>query len=209
MTEITQVKHHAGTKLDHILACATQVFCEKGYEGASIRDLSRLSDVSLSGLYYYFESKEELLYLIQKHCFTTLIERAQERLSQITGNESQPEARLRAFIHNHVGYFLQNSEAMKVLSHESDTLTEPYAYEVAEIKRAYYHLCRGILDELKQERNLKRLDTRVAVMGLFGMMNWIYTWHNADLDPDAEQLAEHMSEMFFSGVLGAGGRKKE
>ncbi len=209
MTEITQVKHSVGAKLDHILACATQVFCEKGYEGASIRDLSRLSGVSLSGLYYYFESKEELLYLIQKHCFTTLIERAQERLSQIAVGESKPEARLRAFIHNHVGYFLQNSEAMKVLSHESDTLTEQYADEVAEIKRAYYHLCRGILDELKLERNLKRLDTRVAVMGLFGMMNWIYTWHNADLDPDAEQLAEHMSEMFFSGVLGAGGRERE
>ena len=31
-----------------------------------MRDLSRLSGISLAGLYYYFDSKEKLLYLIQK-----------------------------------------------------------------------------------------------------------------------------------------------
>jgi len=30
-----------------------------------MRDLSRESGMSLAGLYYYFESKERLLYLIQ------------------------------------------------------------------------------------------------------------------------------------------------
>ena len=39
-------------------AHATEVFYKKGYEGASMRDLSRASGMSLAGLYYYFESKE-------------------------------------------------------------------------------------------------------------------------------------------------------
>jgi AcrR family transcriptional regulator len=54
-------------RLAEILEHATAVFYEKGYEGASMRDLSRMSGMSLAGLYYYFESKEKLLYLIQKH----------------------------------------------------------------------------------------------------------------------------------------------
>jgi len=53
-------------RLSEILIHATNVFCEKGYEGASMRDLSRASGMSLAGLYYYFESKERLLFLIQK-----------------------------------------------------------------------------------------------------------------------------------------------
>ena len=57
-------------RLSEILSHATEVFCKKGYEGASMRDLSRESGMSLAGLYYYFESKERLLYLIQKHTFT-------------------------------------------------------------------------------------------------------------------------------------------
>ncbi|MGC2794625.1 MAG: helix-turn-helix domain-containing protein, partial [Candidatus Sulfotelmatobacter sp.] len=58
-------------RMAQILSHATDVFCEKGYEGASMRDLSRASGMSLAGLYYYFESKERLLFLIQKHTFTT------------------------------------------------------------------------------------------------------------------------------------------
>ena len=194
------------TKLDHILACATRVFYEKGYEGASIRDISRRSGVSLAGLYYYVESKEKLLYLIQKHCFTTLVARLEEQLGT---TPRDPEARLRLLIRNHLRYFLQSPEAMKVLSHESDSLTPPYAQEVAEIKRAYYRLCRGILEELKRERQLKRLNTRLAVLSLFGMMNWIYPWYNPRVDPDVDALADHFARIFFEGVLaGANARAR-
>src|SRR2546422_7461297 len=35
----------------------SEVFYERGYEGASMRDLSRATGMSLAGLYYYFESK--------------------------------------------------------------------------------------------------------------------------------------------------------
>src|ERR1041384_3495422 len=66
-------------RLAEILPHATEVFCKKGYEGASMRDLSRESGMSLAGLYYYFESKERLLYLIQRHTFTTVLDRLRER----------------------------------------------------------------------------------------------------------------------------------
>ncbi|HXZ39531.1 MAG TPA: helix-turn-helix domain-containing protein, partial [Terriglobales bacterium] len=46
-------------RLGKILEHATEVFDEKGYEGASMRDLSRAAGMSLAGLYYYFESKEK------------------------------------------------------------------------------------------------------------------------------------------------------
>src|SRR5213593_3332676 len=91
-------------RLAKILAHATNVFCEKGYEGASMRDLSRASGMSLAGLYYYFESKEKLLYLIQRHSFTTILESLRRRLERIT----DPEARIRVFILNHLEYFLAN-----------------------------------------------------------------------------------------------------
>src|SRR5260221_8729585 len=68
-------------RLGEVLEHATEVFCEKGYEGASMRDLSRASGMSLAGLYHYFGSKERLLYLIQKHTFTTILENLKARLA--------------------------------------------------------------------------------------------------------------------------------
>src|ERR1700736_5323590 len=182
-------------RLAQILVHATDVFCKKGYEGASMRDLSRQSGMSLAGLYYYFESKERLLYLIQKHTFTTIVQRLKARLAGV----SDPEERIRIFILNHLEYFLANQAAMKVLSHEAEVLKNGFAAEVAAIKREYYRICVGLLDDLKRERALQ-FSTRIAVLSLFGMMNWIYTWHNPRVDADAASMAREMGDVFLRGV---------
>src|SRR5260370_21306177 len=70
-------------RLSLILDHATDVFCKKGYEGASMRDLSRATGMSLAGLYYYFESKDRLLFLIQKHAFTIIVEMLKARLEDV------------------------------------------------------------------------------------------------------------------------------
>jgi AcrR family transcriptional regulator len=186
-------------RLAEILAHATEVFCKKGYEGASMRDLSRESGMSLAGLYYYFESKERLLYLIQKHTFTTIVQRLKTRLQGV----SDPEDRIRIFILNHLEYFLSNQAAMKVLSHEAEVLKNGFASEVAAIKREYYRICVGLLDDFKREHGVE-FSTRIAVLSLFGMMNWIYTWHNPRADANAESLAREMGDIFLRGVMAGG-----
>ena len=191
-------------RLAEILTHATEVFCKKGYEGASMRDLSRESGMSLAGLYYYFESKERLLYLIQRHTFTTIVQRLKSRLEGVT----DAEERIRIFILNHLEYFLANQAAMKVLSHEAEVLKNGFAAEVAAIKREYYRICVGLLDELKRERNLQ-FSTRIAVLSLFGMMNWIYTWHNPRVDANAAVIAGEMGDVFLRGVMAGGKTRRE
>ena len=181
-------------RLSEILAHATDVFDEKGYEGASMRDLSRASGMSLAGLYYYFESKEKLLYLIQRHTFTTILERLRRRLEGVT----DPEERVRVFILNHLEYFLANQKAMKVLSHEDEVLKNGHGTEIAAIKREYVHTCMDLLEQLKQERSLD-FSSRTAALSLFGMMNWIYTWYKPR-DGNAEDLAQEMGDIFLRGV---------
>ena len=183
-------------KLRHILRHAARVFSEKGYEGASIRDISRASGVSLSGLYYYFESKQKLLYLIQIDTFTSILKRLERRLVAAVA----PEERLRALVSNHIDYFLRHPAEMKVLAHEDEALEDPYRREVAEIKRRYYELARGIFEALRKTGHMRRVNPRVAVLSLFGMMNWIYKWHNPKVDPQADRLAETMSAIFLDGV---------
>jgi AcrR family transcriptional regulator len=183
-------------RLSEILGHAAEVFCKKGYEGASMRDLSRETKMSLAGLYYYFESKERLLYLIQKHTFTTVVQRLKARLEGVAG----PEERIQVFILNHLEYFLANQAAMKVLSHEAEVLKNGLGSEIAAIKREYYGICVGLLDDLKRERSLQ-FTTRISVLSLFGMMNWIYTWHNPRVDADASSIAQEMGDLFMRGLV--------
>jgi len=191
-------------RLSEILSHATEVFCKKGYEGASMRDLSRESGMSLAGLYYYFESKERLLYLIQKHTFTTIVQRLKSRLQGV----GDPAERIRIFILNHLEYFLTNRAAMKVLAHEDEVLKDGFGAEVATIKREYYRICVGLLDDLKRERGLD-FSTRIAVLSLFGMMNWIYTWHKPRVDADAASIAKEMGDLFLRGVMASEKGRRE
>ena len=88
---------------------------------------------------------------------------------------------------------------MKVLSHEDEVLDGEYGREIARIKREYYQICRELLDRYKKEKGLE-FDSRTAVLSLFGMMNWIYTWYNPRLDGKADRLAQEMSNIFFKGI---------
>ena len=190
-------------RLAKILSHATDVFYDKGYEGASMRDLSRSSGMSLAGLYYYFESKEKLLYLIQKDTFTTIVDGLRERLNEV----SSPEERIHVFILNHLEYFLANQKAMKVLSHEDDVLRNGHAAEIASIKREYYRLCAELMENVKRAKGLE-FSSRIAVLSLFGMMNWIYTWYNPKVDADAKQLARQMGDLVLRGIYATPPTKK-
>ncbi len=195
-------------RMSELLEHATAVFFERGYEGASMRDLSRATGMSLAGLYHYVDSKERLLYLIQRHTFATILERLHERLE----DESDPVTRLRVFIRNHLEYFLANMKAMKVLSHEDDVLTGEYGEQVQAIKREYYRICLDLVSKARAsavqsqaavesgKRNGRNED-RTAVVILFGMMNWLYTWYNPKIDGGADELTEQMTAVFLHGLL--------
>jgi AcrR family transcriptional regulator len=200
-TSVTRFDRRLGEILDH----ATEVFCVKGYEGASMRDLSRATGMSLAGLYYYFESKERLLFMIQKHTFTTILDKLKSRLDKV----SDPEERIRIFIQNHLQYFASNKQGLKVLSHEDESLKNGLGSEIASIKREYYRICLGLMEDLRRSRGLD-FNTRTAVMSVFGMINWIYTWYNPRVDGNAEALADQMGNIVLNGIVhGRKPRKRE
>jgi TetR/AcrR family transcriptional regulator, cholesterol catabolism regulator len=191
-------------RLGKILGYATEVFCDKGYEGASMRDLSRASGMSLAGLYHYFESKERLLFLIQKHTFTTILNKLKARLA----DEADPVQRIRIFILNHLEYFVSNQQGLKVLSHEDESLKNGFSSEISAIKREYYRICLGLMEDLQRTRSLA-FNPRTAVMSLFGMINWIYTWYNPKIDGDAEALANQMGNIVLNGIVHGGKPRKK
>lgn len=181
-------------KLGRILETAAAIFADKGYHDTSIRDISRATGVSLSGLYYYFKSKEELLFLIMDHCFSTVLDKAESLLA----DERDPESRLRLFIENHLRYFASNMKEMKVLSHEGRTLSGDYRRLVNDKKQKYTELCIDVLAGLRPH---KPLDARVGAFSLFGMMNWIYNWYHPDEDIPVAELAEQMTQLFLHGYV--------
>ena len=186
-------------KLIHVLKTSAAVFAEKGFHSTSMRDISRATKMSLSGLYYYFDSKEELLFLIQDYCFSTVIGDCRRLLSGI----DNPVRRLTLLIENHLNYFVHNMNEMKVLSHEANSISGDLFRKINAKKRQYVDLLIKLLDEIAREQRIKHVDIRVAAFSLFGMMNWIYNWYDPRKDLDVASLSQNMTTLFLSGLLGA------
>ena len=170
------------------------MFAEKGYDRASVRDISAATEISLSGLYHYFSSKEELLFLIQKTCFDTLLEQLGEDLADL----DSPVERLSVIVRNHVRFFVDNMAEMKVLSHEADALTGIYREEIADRKRAYVAVVHQCVEEILETPDAA--DCRVATFALFGMMNWIYTWYRQARDVSVDRLGSVILHTFLEGI---------
>jgi TetR/AcrR family transcriptional regulator, cholesterol catabolism regulator len=192
---MTEARRTYDDKLDRILRTAAAIFAEKGFHEASIRDISRATGVSLSGLYYYFGSKEELLFLIQDHCFTTL----SENLDRLLEQESDPLRQFRLMVENHLRFFVNNMKEMKVLSHELDSLSGEYRHTVNAKKRHYTDTCSSVLQALAPTGST--IDPRVAVYALFGMMNWIYNWYHPERDVPVAKLADDIGQLFLRGYM--------
>jgi AcrR family transcriptional regulator len=191
--------------LQKILKCSAKIFAEKGFHHTSVRDISRATKMSLSGLYYYFTTKEELLYLIQERCFLTLL----QRWEQATAADSDVRARIRAFAENHLSFFLHNMPEMKVMAHEDESLTGDFNEKILVLKRRYVKVILDLMGELQKQEGAQGIDLRVATFTLFGMMNWIYTWYQPKRDLPLPQLVEQMLRIYFFGLLKSGAVAEE
>ncbi|HEY7914044.1 MAG TPA: TetR/AcrR family transcriptional regulator [Blastocatellia bacterium] len=181
-----------------MLKTSAAIFAVKGYHSTSIRDIARATGMSLSGLYYYFKSKEELLFLIQDYCFSTVIDDCRRLLDGV----EDPVRRLRLLIENHLNYFVNNMNEMKVLSHEANSISGELLKKVNAKKRQYVDLAMDLISEIGRQYRVEGVDVRVATFSLFGMMNWIYNWYNPRRDVDVAGLSQNMTRLFLTGFLG-------
>ncbi len=185
-------------KLEGLLSSAAREFALRGYDRTSMRDLARASGVSLAGVYYYVQSKEELLFLIQSRNFEAVIAGMRDTLRGAT----DPVERLQRFIDNHLDYFATHMAEMKVLSREADALEGEFLQRVNDMKRQYTRALMDVLAEIEKAHGPAHANRRVAAYSLFGMMNWIYTWYDPLGDVGVELLSQTICRLFLGGYVG-------
>jgi AcrR family transcriptional regulator len=89
---------------EKILAAALQVFGDKGYKEATVREIARIAGVALGGLYPYFGSKEQLYVEV-------LLEEMRQYNERIREFEhADPQVGIGRYIENHRRYMASRKE---------------------------------------------------------------------------------------------------
>jgi len=195
-TKPSAPKDRREARLEHILGVAARVFAEEGYEKASIRKIASKLNGSLSALYYYVKSKEEMLFRIQYHTFDSIVRGLKEK----TRGVNDPVEKICLLVNNHLEHFLTHINELKVCSHELESLTGPAFRKVLEVRREYFRITLNIIKEIKKKRGAPGLDPHLAALHLFGMLNWIYMWYDREKNPSGEKLSGQLCALFLDGL---------
>ena len=181
-------------RLGSILKAAAEVIANDGFEGASVRKVAAKAGIGLSGIYYYFKSKDEMLFAVQENTFSMLVNSLERKLK----NAHSPADRLKAVIDNHLQFFSQQMNDLKVCSHEIESLSGAYYDEILKIRREYYKLVRDVINENIPGSDC--IDANLAALFLFGSLNWMYMWYDRKINPDLEKLSNQLLKIFLEGI---------
>jgi AcrR family transcriptional regulator len=192
-----------------ILQAAAALLAAEGFHGMSMRSLAKTAGTSLSNVYNYFPSKEDILFALQKESFETLCAATSEALADV----DDPAGRLFGFISHHVRYFADHPDVMRVLVHEASALPPPRRREVRGLKERYFTIARDIVRELIEKsrdqaaaagrETADDAELERITYSIFGMLNWIYGWYRPELHGTHQELARTIHRLAFCGLAAA------
>jgi TetR/AcrR family transcriptional regulator, cholesterol catabolism regulator len=153
-----------------VLDAAATAFAQKGYLGASTKEIADALGVRQATLYYYFPSKEAALAAICELGVKSFIENLRAILTQ----QIPSAEKLRAAIANHLLPLRAHPEADYIrvfLRHRHELPDEP-RHTVAALARTYQALIEQLFVEAIAAGEFRAdLDSRLATLAMLGLCN--------------------------------------
>jgi len=176
---------------------AAEIFHEQGFDATAMSDIAAAVDLTKAGLYYYIESKEDLLYAIMNFA----MERLEATVIEPARAIADPEERLLHIIRRHGRLLTEGNKAITILTDEMEGLKPKHRKQILDRKRAYVDLVRGTLDALRTAGKLRDVNTTVAAFSLFGTLLWLPRWYDNHAALSGEQVIEHVVQIVIGGLL--------
>ncbi len=180
-----------------VIDAAAAVFAEKGYHGASTKDIAQRLGIRQGSLYYYFSSKQEALAEVCR----LGVEGHVQRLEDINAQDIPASEKVRRFFLCHLEPQRTLPNHLEVFLGQRQHLDGESGREVQRIAREYEDLVVGIFqDGLAAKEFPASLDCRLAALGLLGMCNWVPTWYARNPAHTLEQIADQFAAIFLEGL---------
>ncbi len=150
------------------IRAAASVFAQKGFYGASTKDIAEHMGIKQGSLYYYFKSKEDALGEVCRFGIEDYV----ERMKSIATSDQPFESKLMATITSHLTSYREKNEALKVHNDERLYLPEEKRATLKELGSTYRQLLEGIFEEGVASGALRdSLDCHFAAQAVIGMCN--------------------------------------
>jgi len=182
-----------------VTQAAIEIFWQKGYRSASIQDVADKVGVLKGSLYYYIDSKEDLLWRV--------IEDVHEEWSEILQEagklDAGPIERIHAFIKLHIEWYLTNVKEVSVFFREWQHLSGDRLKTVRARRRRYEQVIRDLITEGQAAGDISSaLDDHYAARYVLAAVNAVPYWYRASSGESPATIAEAYANMTVGMLRG-------
>jgi AcrR family transcriptional regulator len=183
-----------------IIAAAVDIFHAKGYSATSVDDIARDVGILKGSLYYYMDSKEDLLLRIVEEVH----EEVEALLEQALADEDVPPLeRLAGYVRAQVEYNARHIKRVRVYYHDYDRLSPNRLAAVRKRRRANEQALIDLINAAKKAGEVpSSLNERLAAKTLFATIIWTYTWFKPGGAVSGTELGEFCANFVLNGLHG-------
>lgn len=150
-------------------------------------------------LYYYFKSKEEILFFCHEYSLNKVL----EVLKGIETSGESPEVKLRKLLINHMRIIMTEPTAL-VVATQLEPLRGEYREKINAKRDLFEAGLRRILAEGIAKGVFCNYDPKILGFLILGSLNWITIWYSPSGEIDAEQIITSTSEVLLRAVTNEG-----
>lgn len=180
---------------EEILQAAAALIAERGFRAVTIDDISASLGFTKSVVYYYLKSKNDILSRI----FSKIYESYFEAIDAIVNSDGSPEKKMNEAIRQHALKVMGNRDWTAIYFREEAELDEKQRRLVVRKKRQYDAAIERIYQEGVEAGVFRDIPSHIAVAGILGTCNWLYTWYNPNGPVSAEEIADHYATLLAGG----------
>jgi len=185
------------SRKEQVIRKAAELFKEKGYAAASMRDLAQLLGIEAASLYSHIKSKEEIL---RSLCFDMATE-FRKSLEEVEKQDLAASEKLRRGIIGHIQVMAKDLTASAVFMNEHRHLSQPYLRDFLLLRINYINRFKSIIEEGTRSGEFKKtIDKKLAVMTLFSSLNWMPMWYDPSGIIEPIELGVQLSDMLVNGL---------
>ena len=172
-----------------IVDAALVLFDQRGYWGTGMEDIARLIGMRASSLYNHCSGKQELLGEI---CVTGMQELIAAH-DEAMGALASPHDRLVAAMDCHVHFHATHAPAVRVSNREVNSLQEPWAEQVRQLRRDYVKRWVRIIEDGIAGGEFQSDDPKISSYFLIDMATGVSAWFRPDGRYTLDELAQQYS----------------
>ena len=183
-------------KRNAVLQTAAQLFNERGFHATSLDDIAERLNVSKPTLYYYVDSKDQILL----ECVRSALDLMHAGIGEVRAAGGSAIEQLEACMRIYAGIVMQDF-GMCVIRIGEDPLPAPLKKELRHLKAGIDAEFRQLIDAGVAEGSLAPCDPKMAAFMLAGALSWVGRWYRADGELTPEQITRQGIDLLLNGVL--------